>query len=414
MIDAPVPDATDHAPRTGPLPLPAGALAGGFEQLVTCHDPAAGLLALVCIDSTVLGPADGGVRMRPYATYEDAVHDVTRLARAMTLKFAAAGELRGGGKAVIVGDPRRDKTEALLRRFAQVVDGLGGAYWAGEDAGLTLQDMEVLRRGTPYVTTLPEAAGGAGDIAPATAAGVLHAMRACVARVDGEATLAGRTVAVQGVGACGAHAVRQLLAEGASVVVADLDAERVDAVLRAHRGAPVRAVAPDRILDVRADVFAPFAFGGVIDREALRRLQVRVIAGSANNVMVSDAVEREVVDRGITYAVDFIANAGGAIMDADRFRPPAEGVVGDHDRDRTLDRDGVPRGVATRLAAIGARTTSVLERAARERILPSAAATALAEHRLDQARRAASRDRRPTVAAHGSPVGAPVACAGAW
>jgi leucine dehydrogenase len=377
--------------------------------LVTCHDPEVGLLALVCIDSTVLGPADGGVRMRPYATYEDAVHDVTRLARAMTLKFAAAGERRGGGKAVIVGDPRKDKTEALLRRFAQFVDGLAGAYWAGEDAGLTLQDMEVLHAETPYVTTLPTAAGGAGDIAPATAAGVLHAMRACVGRTLGVATLAGLTVTVQGVGACGAHAVRQLVAEGASVVISDIEADRVDAMLREHHGAPVRAVAPDQLLDVPADVFAPFAFGGVVDHDALDRLQVRVIAGSANNVMASPAVERAVLERGITYAVDFIANAGGAIMDADRFRAPAAASSAEGKGVPALGRDGLPRAVARRLAAIGPRTTDVLDRAARDGSLPSVAATAFAEERLVRARRAAAMgSARVGRAPHGLDGSAPV------
>ena len=359
-------------------PVPAGALDGAFEHLHVRHDAATGLLALICIDSTVLGPGDGGVRMRPYDTFEDAVADVTRLARAMTMKFAAAGEDRGGAKAVIIGDPRVDKSDALLRSFGRFVASLGGAYWAGEDAGLTLADMAVIGSETSYVSTLPVAAGGAGDIAPATAAGVVHAMRACVARVWGTEDLRGRTVAVQGLGACGANAVDLLVAAGADLVVTDVDAARVRLVLDRHAGAPVRAVAPDAILDQEVDVFAPFAFGGVIDAGALDRLRVQVIAGSANNVMVDEAIERKVVERGIVYAVDFIANAGGAIMDADHLRPGG------------ID----PQRVARKLAAIGPRITGVLDLADHEGILPSEAASRLANERLAAA---AGAGGRPSV-----------------
>jgi leucine dehydrogenase len=345
------------------LPLPAGALDDGYEQLLVCNDPEVGLLAIVCIDSTVLGPSDGGVRMFPYATFADAIHDVTRLARAMTLKWAAAGEDRGGGKAVIVGDPRHDKSEARLRRFGQFVDSLGGQYWAGADAGTTLRDMEVVHTETRYVATLPVLAGGVGEIGPATAAGALHAMRACADRVWRERSLRGRRVALQGLGSCGRRALEQLVAEGAQVVVADVDGS---AVHRARAQFGVEAVEPDEIYDVACDVFAPFALGGVLTHDTLARLDARVVAGSANNVMAADDVEAAVVARGITYAVDFVANAGGAIKDADRFRP------GGHDPDR----------VAAKLAAIGPRIESVLDRAAATGVLPSAAARALAAERL--------------------------------
>lgn len=352
-------------------PLPEGALDGDFEQLVVASDPASGLLALICIDSTTLGPADGGVRMLPYPTFAHAVADVTRLARSMTLKYAAAGESRGGGKAVIVGDPRTDRTEALLRAFGRAVDALGGRYWAGLDSGLTLEDMTVVHRETPYVATLPGEAGGVGDIAPATAAGVLHAMRACARRVWGTASLAGRRVSLQGVGACGSAALAELVAEGAVVTVADVDEGRARRAADLHGVAVVDAEA---IWSVPADVAAPFALGGAVDRatvEVLARAGVRVLAGSANNVLASDGpgdhtVEQALVDAGITWAVDFVANAGGCILDADRFHP------GGHDPDR----------VAGRLAAIGARTHRVLDDAERDGVLPSVAATALAQARL--------------------------------
>lgn len=362
------------------VPLPAGALDAGYEQLLVCNDPDVGLLAIVCIDSTVLGPADGGVRMFPYPTFADAVHDVTRLARSMTLKWAAAGEDRGGGKAVIVGDPKRDKGEALLRRFGQFVDSLGGQYWAGADAGTTLADMELVHAETRYVATLPVLAGGVGEIGPATAAGALHAMRACSARVWGDGSLRGRRVALQGLGSCGGSALEELVAEGAEVVVADVDGATVH---RAQARFGVRTVEPDEIYDVPCDVFAPFALGGVLTHDTLARLDAQVVAGSANNVMAADDVEAAVVARGITYAVDFVANAGGAIKDADRFRP------GGHD----------PVRVAAKLAAIGPRIETVLDRAGATGALPSVAARDLANERLvAMAPLRSRRSRRMTAA----------------
>lgn len=363
------PERAIHAPFL--RALPEGALDGGFEQLVVASDPASGLLALICIDSTRLGPADGGVRMLPYATFADAVADVTRLARSMTLKYAAADVPRGGGKAVMVGDPRTDRTDELLQAFGRAVDTLDGRYWAGLDSGLTLDDMVVVHSQTPFVSTLPGEAGGAGDIAPATAAGVLAAMRACCERVWGGSGLAGRRVSLQGVGACGTAALAELVAEGAEVTVTDIDPDRARAAAERFG---VEAVAPTDIWKVPTDVAAPFALGGAIDLaavEALERSGAKVLAGSANNVLAGSGpddhrVERALVGAGITWAVDFVANAGGCILDADRFHP--EGT----DPDR----------VAAQIAAIGPRTHRVLDDAEREGILPSAAATALAQRRL--------------------------------
>jgi leucine dehydrogenase len=288
-----------------------------FERLVFCNDSRVGLQAIICIHSTALGPANGGVRMLPYATTEDAAQDAMRLARAMTYKWAAAGENRGGGKAVIVGDPRIDKSEALLRRFGQFVDQLAGDYYVGEDVGISLADMELIHTETDYVATLPVEAGGVGDIAPATALGTVEAMRACANRVWGTPDLAGRRVALQGLGVCGRNALGLLCDAGAQVTVCDVDAAKVAEARAAHG---VEAVQPEAIYDVDADVFAPYALGGVINDETVERLKVRVVAGSANNILAEprhgDALER----RGIVYAVDYIANAGGAILDADQFR----------------------------------------------------------------------------------------------
>jgi leucine dehydrogenase len=289
----------------------------GHERLVFCNDERVGLQAIICIHSTALGPANGGVRMLPYASTEDAARDAMRLARAMTYKWAAAGENRGGGKAVIVGDSGSQKSEALLRRFGQFVDGLRGEYFVGEDVGMTLADMEVIHMETDYVATLPIEAGGVGDIAPATARGSIEAMRACAQRAWGTPDLAGRTVALQGLGACGRNALSLLLEAGARVWVTDIDPAKVEEACSLQG---VTAVAPDEIYGLDVDVFAPYALGGVINDETIDRLKVRIIAGSANNIFAEprhgDALER----RGIVYAVDYIANAGGAIYDAEQFR----------------------------------------------------------------------------------------------
>ena len=288
-----------------------------YERIVVCRDHAVGLDAIICIDSTVLGPANGGVRMLPYASHEQALADVMRLARAMTRKWAAAEEYRGGGKAVIRGDPATTKTEALLRRFGRFVDELGGQYYVGEDVGITLADMKVIHAETEYVATLPREAGGIGDIAPATATGVLHAMRACSKRVWGSTELRGRRVAVQGVGACGAVAVRLLREAGARVFVTDLDAAKLARLTDTHTVTPVE---PDEIFGLDVDIFAPFALGQVINDRTIPRLRARVVAGSANNMLAEDRHAAELEQRGIVYAPDFIANAGGAIYDADQFR----------------------------------------------------------------------------------------------
>jgi leucine dehydrogenase len=291
--------------------------AGDFKKLVVCNDSSTGLQAIIAIHSTALGPANGGVRMFPYDSWDDAARDAMRLARAMTYKWAAAGEDRGGGKAVIVGDPRVDKNEALLRAFGRFVDQLGGEYYVGEDVGITLSDMEVIHLETDYVATLPLEAGGIGDIAPATARGVIQAMRACAVKVWGTPDLAGRSVALQGLGACGGVVLRMLVEEGAAVTVADVDPEKV---ARAERESLVAAVAPDEIYGQDVDIFSPCAMGQVMNDDTIGRLKARVVCGSANNVFAEDRHAAELERRGIVYAVDFVANAGGAIYDAEQFR----------------------------------------------------------------------------------------------
>jgi leucine dehydrogenase len=289
-----------------------------FKKVQLCNDGDSGLRAVIAIHSTALGPATGGTRMWTYPSEQDAIMDAMRLARGMTYKYAAAGLNLGGGKAVIIGDPKRDKSEALLRAFGRMVDKLGGEFQTGEDVGTTLDDMEVIYTETDHVVTLPVHCGGAGDISPATALGSLQAMRACLQRAFGSAELRGRRVAVQGLGTVGAKAAAMLAEEGAELIVCDLDGEKADDAVRRLGG---RAVAPDEIYDQDADVFGPYALGGVINPGTVPRLRARVVAGAANNIFADEDRDPVLLDqRGIVYAVDYIANSGGTILDTDRLQ----------------------------------------------------------------------------------------------
>src|SRR4051794_24146117 len=278
-----------------------------FKKVVICNDSDSGLRAVIAIHSTALGPATGGLRMWTYANEHDAIFDALRLARGMTYKYAAAGVNLGGGKAVIIGDPKRDKTEALMRAMGRMIDQLGGEYITGEDVGTTLEDMETLYAETDHVVTLPEHCGGAGDISPATALGSIEAMRACAERAWGSPDLTGRRVALQGLGMVGGKALPMLVEAGAEVLVTDLDHERVAAAVAAHG---VEAVEPDAIYDVDADIFAPYALGAVIDDDTVPRLKAKVVAGAANNILAEDRHGDALIERGIVFAVDYIANSG--------------------------------------------------------------------------------------------------------
>lgn len=299
----------------------------GHKKLVFCHDPASGLRAVIALHSTVLGPATGGTRMWAYDSEDAAVLDALRLARGMTYKYAAAGVDLGGGKGVIIGDPKRDKTEALLRAYGRFVDSLRGEYITGEDVGTTLGDMEVIHAETDHVVTLPEHCGGAGDISPATALGAVMATRACAERVWGTPSLAGRKVALQGLGTVGTKALALLTEEGADVVVTDIDDAKVAEACERYG---VRSVAPERIYDEDVDVFAPYALGGVVNDDTVSRLRCKVVAGSANNILAEERHGDELERRGIVYAVDYVANSGGTIFDTDRLRK------GGFDRARAL------------------------------------------------------------------------------
>jgi leucine dehydrogenase len=338
-----------------------------FKKLVLCHDADVGLKAIVAIHSTDLGPATGGLRMWTYETEEAAMMDALRLARGMTYKYAAAGVNLGGGKAVIIGDPKTQKTEALVRAMGRFIRSLGGEYQTGEDVGTTLDDMELLFQETDHVVTLPEYCGGAGNIGPATAFGVQQAMKACAQEVWGSDSLQGRTIAVQGLGAVGWPAVEGLVKEGATVVVCDIDRAKVE---RAVRDFKVKAVAPGEIYAQPCDVFAPYALGAVVDDRTIPLLRCKIVCGSANNQLAEERHGDALRARGILYAPDYIANAGGTIFDTDR-----------------LQKGGFNRERAWRnVARIRDRMAEVIAMARREGIGTWVAADRLAEQRLAMAR----------------------------
>lgn len=347
----------------------------GHQKVVFCSDPPSGLRAVIAIHSTALGPATGGLRMWNYPREADAVLDALRLSRGMTYKYAAAGVDLGGGKGVIIGDPKTGKSEELLRAFGRFVDQLGGEYITGEDVGTTLHDMEVIFQETDHVVTLPEHCGGAGDISPATALGAIQATKACAERVWGSPDLAGRRVALQGLGAVGSKALRLLLDEGADVVVTDIDPDRLD---WARRETGVESVDVDAIYDLEVDIFAPYALGAVINDETLPRLRAQVVAGAANNILAEDRHGEELERRGIVYAVDYVANSGGTIFDTDRLRK------GGFDRDRAM----------ADVRRIYQRTREIFAIADREHLPYYQAADRLAERRIAAIGRLPSLDAR--------------------
>ncbi len=357
-------DASDDAVPADGVPAGVFGHAGteGFEQVTFCHHAPSGLRAIIAIHSTALGPALGGTRFRPYASEAEAVTDVCRLARAMTAKHAVSGLDCGGGKAVILGDPRALKSEALLRAYGRFVDGLAGRYLTAEDVGTSKADMDLIRRETPFVTGISESLGGSGDPSPATAWGVLWALRAVAERLWGDEELAGRHVVVSGVGKVGAALVTHLVEAGARVTVADVDRAAVDAVVAAHG---VEVVDPDKAHAVDCDVFAPCALGAVLSATTIPELRCAAVCGSANNQLATAADGPRMAQHGVLYAPDFVVNAGGVINIAE-------------------ERHGYDGGRAyARIAGVADNLRRVLAVADRDGIVPAEAAERVAAERIE-------------------------------
>jgi leucine dehydrogenase len=334
-----------------------------YENLFLCQDKALDFKAVIAIHDTTLGPATGGCRMWQYDSEMDAIEDALRLARGMTYKYAAAGVNLGGGKAVIIGDPKCKDREPIFRALGKFITRLRGKYITGEDVGTNLRDMEYIRMETEYVVTLPTYLGGAGDIAPMTAFGVIRAIQACCKRVYGSDSLEGKKVAVQGLGAVGHNVVEQLNEHGGKMVVSDIDPGRVEAMVVNHG---VEKVDPDAIYDVDCDIFCPCALGGIINDETLDCLKCKIICGSANNQLKDERHGRLLEKKGVVYAPDYIANSGGTIYDTDRL-----GVGGvSHERGRE------------KVSRIYQNMERVFEIADRDKIPTYLAADRMAEERI--------------------------------
>jgi len=280
------------------------------EQLVVCYDRATGLKALVGIHNTTLGPALGGTRMWPYATEEEAITDVLRLSRGMTFKNALAGLNLGGGKAVIIGEPKM-KNEAFLRRFGRFIEGLSGRYVTAEDVNMSTADMEYIAMETKHVTGLPETRGGGGDPSPVTAYGTYVGMKAAAKKAFGNDSLEGKTIGVQGVGQVGRYLIDYLVKEKADILISDIFEDKLKKVA-AETGATI--VDPNLIYEVEMDIYAPCALGATLNDDTIDKLKCQVIAGAANNQLKDEEKHGlELQNCGIIYAPDFLINAGGVI-----------------------------------------------------------------------------------------------------
>lgn len=333
------------------------------EQVVYCHDHETGLKAIIGIHNTVLGPALGGTRMWHYATEAEALHDVLRLSRGMTYKAAISGLNLGGGKAVIIGDAKKLKNEALLRKFGRFVNNLNGKYITAEDVNMTTKDMEYIRMETKHVAGLPESMGGSGDPSPVTAYGTYMGMKAAAKKAFGSDSLAGKRIAVQGVGHVGTYLLEYLQKEGASLVLTDYYEERA---YEAASRFGATAVALDEIYDQDVDIYSPCALGATINDDTINRLKCRVIAGCANNQLaIENEHGPELVRRGIVYAPDFLINAGGLINVYSE-------VVGTS-----------RQGALAQTEKIYDYTLQVLDRAEQENSHPQAAAIRQAQERIE-------------------------------
>lgn len=291
------------------------------EQVMFCNDPKAGLKAIIAIHDTTLGPALGGTRMYPYESVEEALNDVLRLSEGMTYKCAAADLDFGGGKAVIIGDPNTDKSPALFRSFGQYVESLNGRFYTGTDMGTTMDDFVQALKETKFINGVPEVYGGGGDTSIPTAKGVIYALKATNKYLFNDDTLTGKTYAIQGLGKVGFKVCEHLLKDGANVIVTDINEQAIKEIEQIGKELrnPVTVVKSNDIYSVEADIFIPCAMGGILNENTIPQLNVKAIAGSANNQLQNESHIDELHQRDILYAPDYIVNAGGLISVADEL-----------------------------------------------------------------------------------------------
>ena len=341
------------------------------EGVHAFSDEASGLKAIIAVHSTARGPAAGGCRMWPYASSEAALEDALKLSRAMSFKNAVADLELGGGKSVIIGDSRTEKTPALFEAFGRAVESVGGRYWTAEDVGVSPADLQHARKHTRYVAGLEGHPAASGDPSPVTAEGVFRGIGLAVKHGLGKDSLSGLTVAVQGVGHVGAYLCEKLHAAGARLVVTDVNQA---ALARVAEATGAQVVLPEAIFDVEADVFAPCALGGAVTVETLNRLTARVIAGGANNQLGSHEAGRLLFERGLIYAPDYVINGGGIINVAAEIRGLEQNAAYD------------PNWVEGKLARLMETLDEVLRRSASEGRPTHEIAAEIARARIDAAR----------------------------
>ena len=338
-------------------------LLDGHEQVVFGNDPETGLRCIIAIYSTALGPALGGTRFYPYASEEDALVDVLRLSKGMAYKAACAGLDLGGGKAVIIGDPQTDKSEALLRAYGRMVESLNGRYVTACDVGTYTADLAIVARETRWATGTDVVEGGSGDSSVLTAYGTYLGIKACLEHVYDSSEVGNRHIAIQGVGKVGMKLAEHLHAEGARLTISDVN-EAATGMCADRFGAEV--VVNEKIHAVDADVFSPNALGGVINDATLPELDCRIVAGAANNQLLHEHHADALAETGILYAPDYVINAGGVIQVGDELHP--DGYSADRARARTEQ--------------IGARLLEVFAMATERGVSTEAAAELVAEQRM--------------------------------
>jgi leucine dehydrogenase len=340
-----------------------------YEQVVFCNDPSTGLKAIISMHSTVLGPAVGGCRMWNYTSEQEALNDVLRLSRGMTYKNSISGLNWGGGKAVIIGDPKAAKNPEMLKRFGEYVTRLSGNYITAKDVGIGAEDLRNIKKGTKHILGIDGEPGSSGDPSPATAWGVYHGMKASAKHAFGTNSLKGLKVALQGLGSVSYYMLEHLAADGAELIGCDIDQACIDRAMKKYK---IEIVKPESIYDVACDIFAPCALGATINSETLPRIKAKVIAGAANNQLATESDGVQVMRRGMTYAPDYAINAGGVM---NIYHERAEG--GGYNKARAFDH----------VSQIGQTIEKILARSAADKMPSHQVADRMAEERVIKARR---------------------------
>jgi leucine dehydrogenase len=346
-----------------------------YEQIVYCNDPRSGLKAIISMHSTVLGPATGGCRMWAYKNEEEALIDVLRLSKGMTYKNSISGLNWGGGKAVIIGDAKTQKTKEMLERFGEYVARLGGNYITAKDVGIGSEDLKTVKSKTKHVLGIDGEPGSSGDPSPATAWGVYHGMKAAAKFASGANKLSGMKVALQGLGSVSYYLLEHLIADGAKVIGCDIDQSAIE---RATKKYNIEIVSPDKIYDVPCDIFAPSALGATINADTLPRIAkagAKIIAGAANNQLATSDDGYAVHQRGMIYAPDYAINAGGVI---NIYYEGGAAGAGGYSKAKAFEH----------VAGIEKTIAEILTRAKSENLPTHVVADRIAEERVEKARQA--------------------------